>query len=122
VGTLNANGVPAVALIMQGVWSALLVFSGSYNELLDFVMFAALLFYALTIVGLIRLRFAEPDAPRPYRVWFYPAMPLLYILLCAVVTAVLLFVRPDLTWPGLILVATGFPVYYLWRLFGAPRT
>jgi len=123
VGKLNGYGVPGVALVLQGAWSAVLVFSGSYNELLDMVMFAALLFYALTILGLMRLRRIEPETPRPYRVWFYPAMPIAYVLLCVAVMAVLLFVRPQLTWPGLILTATGLPVYLLWRLFGRkPQT
>jgi len=121
-GHLNKNGVPAVALILQGIWSVALIFSGTYNELLDYVIFAALLFYVLTVVGLFRLRKIEPDTPRRYRVWFYPLLPALYVVLAGLVMLDLLIVRPDYTWPGLILVLTGLPVYLLWRLFGRRMT
>jgi APA family basic amino acid/polyamine antiporter len=115
VGRLNANGVPAVGLILQGIWASLLVFSGTYNDLLDYVIFAALLFYALTAGGLFILRQKKPDAERPYRVVAYPVLPALYVLLCVLIMVNLLIVRPVYTWPGLILVLTGIPVYFLWR-------
>ena len=67
VGKLNQHGVPAVGLWVQGLWSCLLVFSGTYNDLLDYVIFAAVLFYGLTVAGLFVLRFRRPDAERPYR-------------------------------------------------------
>jgi APA family basic amino acid/polyamine antiporter len=118
VGRLNARGVPAVGLILQGLWSIVLVFSGSYDELLDFLMFAVLVFYALTVIGLFVLRFRQPDAERPYRAWGYPVVPALYILLCLAICVVLLVVKPQNTWPGLILVVAGIPVYFLWRIFG----
>jgi basic amino acid/polyamine antiporter, APA family len=121
-GRLNSNGVPAVALILQGIWSIALIFSGTYSELLDYVIFAALLFYVLTVIGLFRLRRKEPDTPRPYRVWFYPLLPAMYVVLAGLVMVDLLFVRPDYTWPGLVLVLTGVPVYLLWRLFGRKMT
>jgi APA family basic amino acid/polyamine antiporter len=121
-GRLNRNGVPAIALILQGVWSVALIFSGTYSELLDYVIFAALLFYVLTVIGLFRLRRKEPDTPRPYRVWFYPVLPAMYVVLAGLVMVDLLFVRPDYTWPGLLLVLTGVPVYMLWRLFGRKMT
>ena len=118
VGRLNRRGVPAVALVLQGVWSALLVFSGTYNELLDYVIFAVLVFYVLTVAGLFVLRRKQPDAERPYRAIGYPVLPALYVLLCAVIMLDLLIVKPKFTWPGLIIVLTGIPVYFLWRLFG----
>ena len=118
VGGLNRRGVPAAGLILQGAWAVLLIFSGTYSELLDYVIFAALLFYVLTVIGLFVLRRKKPDAVRPYRALGYPLVPALYVLLCAVIMVDLLFVRPDYTWPGLIIVLTGIPVYFLWRLFG----
>ncbi len=116
VGTLNKRGVPQASLVMQAVWSIVLVFSGTYSELLDYVIFASLLFYALTVAGLIVLRKKRPDLPRPYRVPFYPVVPILYGLLCVAMMGTLLVVRPEYTWPGLILVALGIPVYFLWKL------
>ena len=115
-GTLNQRGVPQASLIMQGVWSIVLVFSGTYSELLDYVIFASLLFYALTVAGLMVLRRKRPHLHRPYKVPFYPVVPILYGLLCLALMFILLVVRPEYTWPGLILVALGIPVYYLWKL------
>lgn len=116
VGKLNRNGVPAAGLWVQAIWASALTFSGTYNDLLDYVIFAALLFYALTVAGLFILRFRRPDAPRPYRALGYPILPALYILLCVAVMLDLLIVKPKLTWPGLLLVVLGIPVYFLWRL------
>jgi APA family basic amino acid/polyamine antiporter len=121
VGRLNRRGVPAAGLILQGVWSVLLIFSGTYNELLAYVMFAALLFYVLTVAGLFVLRRTRPDAERPYRAFGYPVIPAIYMLLCAVIMVDLLIVKPQYTWPGLILVVAGIPVYFLWRALGAVR-
>jgi APA family basic amino acid/polyamine antiporter len=115
VGQLNARGVPAIGLLLQGAWASLLVFSGNYNELLNFVIFAALLFYALTAAGLFVLRRTRPNAERPYRALGYPVLPALYVLLCALIMLDLLVVKPEYTWPGLIIVLTGVPVYFLWR-------
>jgi APA family basic amino acid/polyamine antiporter len=118
VGKLNNRGVPAAGLVLQGLWSILLIFSGTYSELLDYVIFAALLFYALTATGLFVLRRKRPNAPRPYRVYGYPFIPLLYIFLCLVIMLDLLIVKPEYTWPGLAIVATGIPVYFIWRSLG----
>ena len=107
---------------MQGIWSILLVFSGSYDELLDFVIFAVLVFYVLTVAGLFILRRTQPNAERPYKAWGYPVLPALYVFLCAVIMLDLLVVKPKFTWPGLIIVLTGIPVYFLWRLFGRGPT
>src|SRR5262249_16832345 len=120
VGHLNRRSVPAAGLILQGLWSALLVFSGTYSELLDYVIFAVLLFYVLTVVGLFILRRKLPQQERPYRVIGYPVMPAIYILLSAAICLDLLFVKPLYTWPGLIIVLSGIPVYFFWRLL-VPR-
>lgn len=118
VGILNDQRVPANGLIIQGVWSALLVFTGTYNELLDYVIFAALLFYALTVAGLFVLRFRRPEWPRPVKAFGYPVVPAIYMIFCTLLMLDLLIVRPEYTWPGLLLVLAGVPVYFLWRLFG----
>jgi APA family basic amino acid/polyamine antiporter len=115
VGRLNERGVPAVGLLLQGAWACLLVFSGDYNQLLEYVIFAALLFYALTAAGLFVLRRTQPNAERPYRALGYPILPGLYVLLCTAIMLDLLVVRPEYTWPGLIIVCTGIPVFFLWR-------
>jgi APA family basic amino acid/polyamine antiporter len=115
VGRLNRQGVPATGLILQGIWSSILVFSGTYNKLLDYVIFAALMFYVLTIAGLFALRRKRPNAERPYRAFGYPVLPAIYGLLCLVIMLDLLKVRPTYTWPGLIIVLTGLPVYAFWR-------
>jgi len=115
VGRLNARGVPAFALILQGIWSGLLTFSGTYIQLLAYVIFANLLFYVLTVTGLFILRRKRPDAERPYRAFGYPLLPAIYVVLCAIIMLDLLVVKPINTWPGLIIVLTGIPVYFLWR-------
>jgi APA family basic amino acid/polyamine antiporter len=114
-GRLNRQGVPAAGLVMQGVWTTVLIFSGTYSELLDYVIFAALLFYVLTVCGLFVLRRTRPAAERPYRAWGYPVVPALYVLLCTLVMLDLLIVKPVFTWPGLFIVLSGIPVYFLWR-------
>jgi APA family basic amino acid/polyamine antiporter len=122
VGELNQRGVPQSGLIWQGVWSILLIFSGTYSELLDYVIFVALLFYFLTVLGLFILRAIRPDMERPYRVPGYPVLPGIYMVLCFLLMGDLLVVRPEYTWPGLIIVLTGIPVYMLWRLLGKKAT
>ena len=116
VGRVNRHHVPAVGLWVQAIWASLLVFSGTYNELLDYVIFAALLFYALTVAGLFVLRIRRPDVPRPYRAFGYPLLPGLYVGLCTAVMLDLLVVKPVLTWPGLLLVLMGIPVYFLCKI------
>ncbi len=114
-GRLNRRAVPGWGLVLQGLWACLLIFSGTYNQLLDYVIFAALIFYALTVGGLFVLRRTRPDAERPYRAFGYPVVPALYVGLCAAIAVDLLFVKPLYTWPGLLIVLTGIPVYFLWR-------
>ena len=110
---LNKKSVPAQALWMQCIWASVLCLSGKYGDLLDFIIFTVLLFYILTILGIFKLRITKPDHPRPYKAFGYPYIPMLYILLATFICIVLLFERPKFTWPGLIIVLLGIPVYYL---------
>jgi APA family basic amino acid/polyamine antiporter len=105
---------PVASLIVQSTWACLLCLSGTYGQLLDFTMFAALLFYILTIGGLFVLRVKKPDAERPYRAFGYPVLPALYILMTIWICVVLLRYKPQYTWPGLAIVLLGVPVYFLW--------
>ncbi|HEX5413833.1 MAG TPA: amino acid permease [Terriglobia bacterium] len=121
VGTVNPKyHTPAVSLIVQAVWASLLTMSGTYSELLDYVIFAVLLFYILTILGLFRLRRTRPDAPRPYRAWGYPVVPVLYILLAVFIEWALLMNRPVRSLEGLGIVAVGIPIYFLWHGRNSP--
>ena len=117
IGTVNANHVPARALMLQAIWASVLCLTGTYGQLLDFIIFAVLLFYIVTIVGLFVLRRREPNLPRPYKVIGYPWMPILYILMALFIEVQLLRYKPQYTWPGLIIVLAGIPAYYLWRRF-----
>jgi APA family basic amino acid/polyamine antiporter len=112
---LNTRRVPAAALVLQGVWASILALSGTYGDLLDYVIFAALLFYALTAGAIFILRRTRPNAARPYRAVGYPLLPALYIGLSALIMLDLLVVKPRYTWPGLAIVMSGIPVYYVWR-------
>jgi APA family basic amino acid/polyamine antiporter len=101
-------------LLVQAAWATLLCVSGSYSQLLDYIIFAVLVFYILTIVGLFVLRFKRPDAQRPYKALGYPVLPALYIAMAACICVVLLRYKPQYTWPGLVLVLLGIPVYLFW--------
>ena len=125
-GVLNHAKVPAGALLLQGVWAAFLVLPRTYNpatraygnlygDLLTYVISAALIFYILTIAGVFRLRTTRPDADRPYRTWGYPLVPALYIVGAATILLVLFVYQTATTWPGLIIVLLGVPVYFLWK-------
>jgi APA family basic amino acid/polyamine antiporter len=115
VGKLHPRyKTPAAGLLIQAVWATFLCLSGSYGQLLDYIIFAALLFYMLTIAGLFVLRFKQPDAPRPYKALGYPFLPALYIVLASWICIVLLRYKPQYTWPGLVLVLLGIPVYLFW--------
>ncbi len=115
VGKLHPRyKTPVAGLMVQACWTALLCVSGSYSQLLDYIIFAVLVFYILTIVGLFVLRFKRPDAPRPYKALGYPVLPAIYLLLAAWICVVLLRYKPQYTWPGLVLVLLGIPVYLLW--------
>jgi APA family basic amino acid/polyamine antiporter len=144
-GRLNARHAPAVALVIQGVWASILVlprtvlrnpdgtaivdpatgmqmYGNLYSSLLEYVIFAALIFYVLTTVGIFVLRRKRPDAERPYRAIGYPILPILYIVGSSVILAVLLLYKTQTTWPGLLIVLTGVPVYAVWRLVGRGRS
>lgn len=110
------SAVPVFGLVLQGVWAAVLAMSGTYSDLLDYVIFAAMLFYVLTTIGIFVLRSRAPEIARPYRAWGYPVVPALYVVAALTMMGVLLFYKPLYTWPGLGIVALGLPVYALWRL------
>jgi basic amino acid/polyamine antiporter, APA family len=116
VATLHPRThAPVFSLVIQGIWTMLLTLSGSYNDLLDYVIFAVLLFYILTIAGIFRLRRTRPDAERPYRALGYPVLPAAYMAAAGLIEILLLFYKPSYTWPGLIIVLLGVPVYFVWR-------
>ncbi len=131
-----------MGLVFQGVWASLLVlprtrlrdaagalqldsatgqplYGNLYGTLLDYVIFSVLLFYLLTIAAIFVLRRTRPDADRPYRAFGYPLVPALYLIGAAVIVVVLLLYRTATSWPGLLIVLTGIPVYFLWRRRGA---
>lgn len=112
---------PGVSLMVQMVWTCVLCLSGTYGQLLDYIIFAVLVFYILTIVGLFVLRRTHPTAERPYRAVGYPVLPAVYILMALFIDLVLLRYKPQYTWPGLIIVLVGIPVYYLWSRRGSPQ-
>jgi APA family basic amino acid/polyamine antiporter len=116
-GTLNVHSVPATALIAQSIWTSLLCLTGTYGQLLNYVIFAALIFYALTTVGLFRLRKLRPDAERPYKVVAYPVLPALYIILASAIAVILLIANQTRAQAisGLVIVLLGVPVYFIWR-------
>jgi len=115
VGRLHPKyKTPVAGLLVQGAWTILLCVSGSYSQLLDYIIFAELVFYILTITGLFVLRYKQPNAPRPYKAWGYPVLPALYIVMAAWICIVLLRYKPQYTWPGLVLVLLGIPVYLFW--------
>jgi len=111
---------PAVSLMVQMVWTCVLCISGSYGQLLDYIIFAVLVFYILTIVGLFVLRRTRPDTERPYKAVGYPVLPAIYIGMALFIDVVLLRYKPQFTWPGLIVVLLGIPVYYAWSRSARP--
>ena len=116
VGKLDPkSNTPVNSLWVQWAWTCLLCLSGSYGQLLDYVIFAVLIFYILTIAGLFVLRRTRPDAVRPYRAIGYPVLPALYLVMATWICVVLLRYKPQYTWPGLILVVLGIPVYLVWK-------
>ncbi|HSE30627.1 MAG TPA: amino acid permease [Pyrinomonadaceae bacterium] len=133
-GKLNANHVPAFGLVLQGIWASLLVlprtirvgeggaitYGNLYSDLLDYVVFSVLIFYVLTIVGLFVLRAKWPDAQRPYKAFGYPVIPALYVIAAVAIIIVLIVYKTATTWPGLLIVLTGVPVYFIWRKLGEP--
>jgi len=114
-GELNNRSVPAWALVTQSIWASILCLSGTYNDLLDYVIFAVLIFYILTVIGIFILRKKRPDAERPYKAFGYPILPGLYVLAASAIAVDLLIFKPQYTWPGLGLVLLGVPVFFLWK-------
>ncbi len=129
IGRLNAARVPSQGLLLQGVWASLLVlartrlvnpatgavtYGNLYSDLLDYVVFSVLIFYALAILGIFVLRRKRPNAERPYRAFGYPVIPALYILAALAIMAILLLYKTQTTWPGLMIVLLGVPVYLIW--------
>ena len=127
---LNDKHVPAMGLVLQGVWTALLVlprtriihpqtgvetYGNLYSDLLDYVVFAVLIFYVLTIGGLFVLRRKWPNAERPYRAFGYPLVPVLYVVAATVIMVALILYKTQTTWPGLVIVLMGVPIYFIWR-------
>jgi basic amino acid/polyamine antiporter, APA family len=129
---LNAKGVPATALVFQGLWVSILItlrtrlvdaagavtYGNLYSNLLDYVVFSVLIFYALTVAGVIVLRIRRPDADRPYRTFLYPVLPLLYIVIACAILCVLLLYRTQTAFAGLLIVLLGVPVYLVWSKRG----
>ena len=130
VGDLNNQHVPAWGLVIQGIWAGVLVlprtvktdaagtvtgYGNLYGNLLDYVISAALIFYILTIIGIFVLRWKRPDTERPYKAFGYPIVPAVYIVGAGVILVVLFIYQTATTWPGLIIVLTGVPIYFLWR-------
>ncbi|MBY0359307.1 MAG: amino acid permease [Candidatus Obscuribacterales bacterium] len=108
-------GVPVYGLLIQGVWSAFLATSGTYSDLLEFVVFAALAFYILTVAALIVLRRKEPNLPRPYRVWAYPLLPVLYLVAASFIMCGQIMLSPRNAGAGLLIILSGLPAYFIWR-------
>ena len=123
-GKLNSKGVPGTALVYQGIWIVVLIllrtrkadgsYGNLYSNLLDYVVFAALFFYVLTIAGIFVLRWKRPGADRPYRAFAYPVLPLLYILAASGIMGVILLYKTSTAGMGMLIVLLGVPVYWLW--------
>lgn len=107
----NKNDVPEKSLWMQGGWACLLALSGQYGDLLDMISFVIVLFYMITVFGVIYLRFKSPDLERPYKTWLYPVTPIIYLVIGTTFCILLIFYKPQYTWPGFILILLGVPVY-----------
>jgi basic amino acid/polyamine antiporter, APA family len=118
VGRVNRFNVPAMALVVQCIWASVLCLSGTYSQLLDFLIFAVLIFYILTLTGLFVLRRTRPEMERPYKAFGYPFLPALYIVVAIFIEVQLLRYKPQYTWPGLIIVLLGVPVYFAWKMAG----
>ncbi|QQQ28587.1 APC family permease [Chryseobacterium indoltheticum] len=109
----NKNQVPGNALWMQGVWASILCLSGQYGNLLDMISFVIVLFYMITVFGVIYLRIKQPNLERPYKTWLYPVTPIVYLLIGTAFCVLLLIYKQQYTWPGFLIVLLGLPVYYL---------
>jgi APA family basic amino acid/polyamine antiporter len=113
VGRLNRNAVPGIALWLQAVVAAFWSLSGNYGQLLDMISFVVVVFYMLTIIGIFILRKKRPDMERPYKAFGYPVMPIIYVLMGLTFCTLLIIYKPEFTWPGLIIVLIGIPIYFV---------
>jgi basic amino acid/polyamine antiporter, APA family len=133
IGTTNRNHVPAAALVAQAIWTAFLTlprtvtidaathtatYGSVYTQLLEYIISADLLFYLLIMTALIVLRRKEPAAHRPYRTWGYPVAPLMSILLAGLLLVDIAFLAPATAGMGILIMLTGVPIYFLWRMRG----
>lgn len=109
----NKFDVPEKSLWMQGIWASVLALSGQYGDLLDMISFVIVLFYMITVFGVIYMRFKKPDMERPYKTWLYPLTPVIYLLIGSAFCILLIIYKPQYTWPGFILILTGLPVYWM---------
>jgi APA family basic amino acid/polyamine antiporter len=113
--SLNKHAVPEFGLWLQCLVASVLCLSGKYGDLLDMISFVVVIFYVLTILGIYILRVKNPNAERPYKAFGYPFLPALYILMGISFCILLIIYKPNFTWPGLIIVLTGVPIYYMWK-------
>ena len=111
----NKNGVPEKSLWMQGIWASLLCLSGQYGDLLDMISFVIVLFYMMTVFGVIYLRIKKPELERPYKTWLYPLPPIVYLIIGSAFCILLFIYKPQYTWPGLLLILLGVPVYFFMK-------
>jgi APA family basic amino acid/polyamine antiporter len=107
---------PSTAIVIQAVWSSLLVFSGSFDQLTDMLVFAAFIFYGATTLGVFILRKKMPDTPRPYKVWGYPVIPVIFLLFCFSLILLTLIAKPREALIGIVLICCGLPFYAYWKL------
>jgi APA family basic amino acid/polyamine antiporter len=121
VGSINKKGVPGFAIAVQGIWSVILCLSGTYGNLLDYVIFAVLIFFTITILAIFILRVKRPDIKRPYKAFGYPVIPAIYILSTLFIMVVLLIYKPNYTFPGLGIVLLGIPVFFTWRKYNKEK-
>jgi APA family basic amino acid/polyamine antiporter len=119
-GNLNRKSVPGTALVVQCIWASLLCLSGTYSDLLDYVIFAVLVFFVLIVSGIFILRRKKPEAERPYKAWGYPVVPGLYVLVAAAIAVDLLVFKTKYTFPGLLIVLLGIPVFFLRKKLTKP--
>lgn len=120
-GRLNQHEVPGWGLWIQCFWASVLCLTGRYGDLLNYVIFVVLIFYALTIAGIFILRRKSPDIPRPYKAIGYPVIPFIYILIALTIGIGLLIYQPTYTWPGFVIILLGIPVFLIWNRKSAPQ-
>jgi APA family basic amino acid/polyamine antiporter len=112
IGKLNKNNVPGNSLFWQGIWSSVLVLSGTFDQLTDMLVFSVFIFYGAIALGVFILRRRMPDAFRPYKVWGYPVVPAVFIIFCLFLFFNTILTRPREAAIGTILILTGIPAYF----------